>query len=316
MAPPTVLTVKDALARSAAWLAEKGIESARLDAGLLLGHVLAMGRLDLYLAWDRPLTQKEKDDYRALLKRRADHEPVAYIVGAREFFGLRLRVTPDVLIPRPETEILIERAIELVRLDAAARVSAASPGQGEKSNDAARSVRIADVGTGSGAIAIALAHEIPEACLVATDVSPAALDVARENARTHGVAERIDFRRAALLEGVDGDLDMVVSNPPYVAERDRGSLPPDVVCFEPHGALFAGEDGLSVIADLIPQAAEKLRAGGSLALEIGEGQAAAVAELLAATRQFEAPEIRRDYQGIERVVVARRANAARRSDAG
>lgn len=165
---------------------------------------------------------------------------------------------------------------------------------------------MADIGTGSGAIAVALAHELPEARLIATDLSEQALAVARENAQAHAVADRIDFRRTSLLAGVEGPFDVIASNPPYVAERDRGQLAPDVVRYEPHQALFAGGDGLDVIRALIPQAAERLCPGGWIVLEIGYDQSPAVVDLLAADGRFDPADIRPDYQGIPRIVSARR----------
>ena len=288
MPTSTSLIIKEALLRSATWLKEKGCEAARLDAELLLAHVLGLNRLGLYLNWDRPLAADEMDRYRDLLKRRAQHEPVAYIIGQKEFFGLAFRVSPAVLIPRPETELLVERAIALAR-----EADRADP-------------RAADVGVGSGAIAVTLAREWPQGRVIATDPSAAALEVARANAETHGVADRIEFRDSAFLDGVAGEVDLVVSNPPYVARRDRAALPPDVGLFEPACALFGGEDGLDVIRGLIPRAAEKTRLGGWLVMEMGAGQADAVRQLIAADGRYEPAETIRDHQGIERVVSARR----------
>jgi release factor glutamine methyltransferase len=296
MAITTLLTIKDALARSATWLTGRGIASgARLDSELLLAETLGLTRLDLYLYWDRPLDEREKERYRELLQRRASFEPVAYILGRREFFSLSFRVTPAVLVPRPETEGLVELALELLK-ERASRLGADAPAP-----------CVADVGTGSGAIAVAVAAHCPEARLVATDVSPAALEVARENAATHGVAERVTFHETSLLDAVAGPLDLVLSNPPYIRDGDFASLPPDVTRHEPHGALFAGPDGLDVIRRLVPAAGERLAPGGWLALEVGHDQAAAVRQLLASDGRFEPAVARRDLQGIERVVHARRA---------
>lgn len=312
-----LLTIKDILARSAGWLKEKGVESARLDAEILLGHVLEMERLQLYLAWDRPVGEKEKEEYRALLRRRAGHEPVAYITGQKEFFGLRLRVTRDVLIPRPETELLVERVLEILRvgLSTETETETETPAEvGEGGDEPSIKGKmpmpqteimaaplIADVGSGSGAIAVALAHELPGARLIATDVSGRALEIARENAITHEVADRIDFRNCSLLEEVEGPLDFVVSNPPYVAEKDRAILPDDVALFEPSQALFGGVDGLDVIRQLIPEAAARLSEGGWLVMEIGIGQGEEVARLMG-NGGFEEVEVRKDYAGIDRVV--------------
>jgi release factor glutamine methyltransferase len=333
-----LLTIRDVLGRSAQWLAEKGIEASRLDAEVLLAHTLGMSRLNLYLAWDRPLDEKEKEDYRELLKRRAAREPVAYITGKKEFYSLEFRVTRDVLIPRPETELLVGLALrqvrgtkehELGRVDGVDTVDGVDgegkademksedhetsgengrdePTAEDKSKDAIaeRIIRIADVGTGSGAIAVTLAKELPGARITATDTSEAALAVARDNAEAHGVSERADFRHVSFLEGVEGSFDLIVSNPPYVAERDRASLPTDVAQYEPAQALFAGEDGLDVIRALIARAAERLLPGGALLMEIGAGQAAAVRDLLAADGRYEPAAFHQDFRGIERVASA------------
>jgi release factor glutamine methyltransferase len=199
-------------------------------------------------------------------------------------------VGPGVLVPRPETELLVENALRLLR---------------EAGLDDAP-LRVAEVGVGSGAIAVTLALEAPNLLLTATDISERALDIARANALRHGVGERIGFHRASFLDGLDGPFDAVVSNPPYVAERDRALLPPDVRDHEPGEALFAGEDGLDAIRALIPTAAEKLRPGGFLLMEIGDGQAEAVCGLVDGTRVFDAPERLRDYRGVERMILARR----------
>ncbi|MBN1868803.1 peptide chain release factor N(5)-glutamine methyltransferase [Candidatus Sumerlaeota bacterium] len=293
MTADETLTIKDAIDRSARWLEEKGIDPARLDAELLLGHLLGLERLDLYLQWDRRLDENVKTRYRDLLKRRAAHEPVAYIVGTKEFYSLPLKVTRDVLIPRPETELLVERALELI-----ADLS--------DTLEEGASIRVADVGTGSGAVALALASQIPDLRIVATDVSRPALDIARENAAVLGFDSEIEFVEGAFLEAVQEPVHFVVSNPPYVAERDRESLPPDVAMYEPHGALFAGEDGLDAIRALAPQAAEALLAGGWLAMEIGHDQASEVRAILSGEGRFEEPVFTQDFRGIDRVVAARR----------
>ena len=219
---------------------------------------------------------------RRWLARRARHEPVQYIVGEQEFFGLKFRVTPDVLIPRPETEHLVEAALARTDRDA--------------------SLRIADVGTGSGAIAVALAHALPRARVTALDISPAALAVAQENAESHGVAIAFGFLKSDLLEAVAGErFDMIVSNPPYVAEGEE--LEPQVRDYEPGSALFAGPEGLDVYRRLIPQAQAALRPGGWLLLEIGHGQRDALAQLLAGWGNV---SFIADLQGIPRVACAQR----------
>jgi len=222
----------------------------------------------------------------ALVARRAAREPYAYIVGHEEFWGLTLEVTPAVLIPRPETELLVELAIDRCPANA--------------------SLRIADVCTGSGCVAVAIARERPAVSLQATDISDAALDVARRNAARHGVSARIGFSRRDLLDGVDGPFDLIVCNPPYVAERDRAALQPEVVDHEPGIALFAGDDGLDAVRRLLPQSAARLKPGGTLLFEFGFGQDEAVSRLISSTPGLRMIGLRRDLAGIPRVAVATR----------
>jgi release factor glutamine methyltransferase len=232
-------------------------------------------------------------EFRALIERRQNGEPIQYITGETEFYGLPFRVTPDVLIPRPETEHLVERAVELA--------------------SGLTGVRILDVGTGSGAIAVALAHELPQAQITALDISAAALGIARGNAERNGVAGRIDFKLSDLLGAVEGErFAMIVSNLPYVPEGDRGSLAVEVREHEPVLALFAGEDGLDVYRRLIPAAFAALEDGGFLLMEIGYGQSQAVSELLG-DAGFEGIEFVPDLQGILRVACGRRVSAGRGS---
>jgi release factor glutamine methyltransferase len=224
--------------------------------------------------------------YMKLLERRYNGEPIQYIVGGTEFYGLPFRVTPDVLIPRPETEHLVEQVIAL-----AARYQAP---------------RIVDVGTGSGAIAIALAHHLPNAAITATDISSAALTTARQNAELNGVSDRIRFLEGDLLGPVtDEQFDIIVSNPPYVPLADRGPLAVEVRDHEPALALFAGDDGLDIYRRLIPAAFAALVPGGLVVLEIGCGQSAAIASLLAESG-FDQIEFAPDLQNIPRVASARR----------
>ena len=261
--------------------------NARRDAETLLLHTLGIPRTTLLAYPSRILSPGERAAYEAAITRRYDSEPIQYITGEQEFYGLALKVTPDVLIPRPETELLVEAVLS-------------RPGWG-----AGRAVGIADVGTGSGAIAIALAVHLPLARLTAVDVSPEALAVARGNAERHHVAERIQFLRSDLLAGVNPAtvFDAVVANPPYVPESDRALLHPEVRDHEPALALFAGESGLAVYRRLIPQAERMLKPGGLLALEIGHGQAEAVAALLG---DWSSVKILPDLQQIPRVVLATR----------
>ncbi len=252
----------------------------RRDAEVLLAHVLGCDQAALLTHPERLLSTAESDQLESFLERRLASEPMQYITGSQEFFGLLFEVTPAVLIPRPETEHLVEAALEHIAPEANAR--------------------IADVGTGSGAIAVALAHDRPQAHVTAVDLSPAALELGRRNAQRHGVLERVTFLQSNLLAAVDGaDFDMVVSNPPYVAEGEV--LEPQVFDYEPHCALYSGPTGLEVYERLIPQARNVLKPQGWLLLEIGFGQQPAVEALL---RGWSSVSVVHDLQGIPRVVQA------------
>jgi release factor glutamine methyltransferase len=256
-------------------------DRARQDAKTLLLHVLGENKAWLFAHSDEELSGDKAARYTALIERRLKGEPIQYITGEQEFYGLPFRVTPAVLIPRPETEHLVEKALELAA--------------------GFEWPRIVDVGVGSGAIAVALACRLHEARITAVDISSAALEVARENAERNGASERIDFRKSDLLTAVASErFEMVVSNPPYVASSDRDSLSVEVRDHEPALALFAGEDGLDVYRRLIPAAFAVLEAGGFLVMEIGYGQSSAVAALLAQAG-FERIEFVLDLQGIARV---------------
>jgi release factor glutamine methyltransferase len=266
-------------------------ERARRDAESLLLLALRCDAPGANRAWlvahgDEAVAPNVEAELDALLKRRIAGEPMQYIVGEAEFFGLPFLVNPDVLIPRPETEHLVEKVIALAQ-------GFARP-------------RIVDVGTGSGAIAVALACQLPGALITAAEISESALTIARENADRNGVADRIRFLQGDLLDPVAGEqFDIVVSNPPYVPERDRASLSVEVRDYEPAQALFAGEDGLAVYRRLIPAAFGALVQGGSVALEIGYGQSDAIRALFAGAG-FAQIEFASDLQGIPRVASARR----------
>jgi release factor glutamine methyltransferase len=277
------LTLHQALAQGANKLS--GITSQpRRDAELLLLHLIGRDRAFLLTHPDTPLTAEQAARYESWLERRATHEPIQYILGEQGFFGLTFAVTRDVLVPRPETEHLVETLLM--------RVSHDQP------------LRIADIGTGSGAIAVALAHSLPQAQVTALDISTAALAVAKGNAETHRVADRMRFLTSDLLSAVAGEcFDAIVSNPPYVAEGDRASLEPQVRDFEPASALFAGPSGLDVYERLIPQAQAALKPGGWLLMEIGQGQRDALMQLLSGWNDVSFVD---DLQGIPRVACARR----------
>jgi release factor glutamine methyltransferase len=259
-------------------------EEAALDARLLAQHVLGWDTTRFFTSETDPAPRDFAGRYEPVVARRAQREPLAYITGTREFWDLTFEVSPAVLIPRPETELLVEAALE--------RWSAASP------------VRVADVCTGSGCVGVALAHERPESLVVATDISAAALDVARRNAERHGVAARMSYLRTDLLAGAGAGFDLIVSNPPYVPEGDRPFLQREVRDYEPALALFAGGDGLLTIARLAAQAVGHLKIGGVLLFEFGAGQEAAIEQVISATRGLHLEQMKRDLQGILRMAAA------------
>lgn len=308
------MTLRESLEAGAARLgAGPHPDRSRRDAEALLLHLLGKNRAWLLTHLDDPFGGCTAIQFAALLNRRLAGEPIQYITGETEFYGLPFHVTRDVLIPRPETEHLVEAVLAL-----AARMQAqivGAPGLASEtweSNEPAGAPGLAetwegsivDVGTGSGAIAIALARHLPHAHITAIDVSAPALSLAEENAKRNGVAIR--FLQGDLLSPVSSEtFDIVVSNPPYVAVSDRGTLAVEVRDYEPTQALYAGDDGLDVYRRLIPAAFAALAPGGSLALEIGYGQAAAVQTLLASAG-FQQIEFTPDLQGIPRVAAAHR----------
>lgn len=263
-------------------------DTARQDAELLLLHVLAAPRTVLLSDPTRLLSGEQRHAYEACIARRLQHEPVQYILGSQEFYGLPFRVTPAVLIPRPETEHLVEAVLEQIPHDCP--------------------VKIADIGTGSGAIAIALAHHLPLASVYALDLSPAALEIAKANAAALGVGSQVQCVLSDLLDAFPSHQrhqfwDAVVSNPPYVPYVEAIQLHPQVSQYEPASALYAGEDGLSIYKRLVPQAHDALRPGGLLAMEIGHGQRDAIAGLLLGWQEV---SFVNDLQGIPRVALALR----------
>ncbi len=279
-APETILAYLELAAK---FLAGRGVASPRLDAELLLALVLATDRVGVYLRFDRPLGSVEVDAYRALIKRRGEGEPVAHLTGRREFWSRSFAVTPDVLVPRPETELVVERALALV-----------------VSRD--RALRVLDLGTGSGAIAVTLATELPQAQVTAVDRSEAAVAVATGNAASAGVDGRVRVLLGDWTAALDpgARFDLVVSNPPYIPSDEIAALAPEVRR-EPRLALDGGADGLDAYRRIVPEAARVLAPGGALVLEVGAGQAESVAGLLTAAG-FEAVARHGDLAGIERVV--------------
>jgi release factor glutamine methyltransferase len=273
---------------SADYLARKGVERARLDAEYLLAHVLGVGRLEMYMQHERPLEPAELDAFRPLLQRRAAREPLQYILGCQAFRDLDLEVGPGVLIPRPETEQLVEVVLGWARARAREGLTAL------------------DIGTGSGAIALALLTEGPFERVVATDPSPAALALAARNGADHAVGDRLELRSGRYYDPVAAGerFDVVVSNPPYVAEGQRTTLAPEIAEWEPAEALFAGPDGLDVLRRIVEGAPGVLRPGGLLALEVGDGQADTVAALVRDCSGCREVAVHRDLAGKERVVAA------------
>lgn len=277
-------TVHDRLAAARHAFERAGIapDEAAIDAEVLARHALGWDRAALIARGHEPPPARFDEAFAPLVERRVGREPVAQIVGHREFWGLEFEVTRDVLVPRPETELVVETALDLAR------------GGGIR--------RIVDVGTGSGCIAVALAVSLPDASLVATDTSPAALAVARRNAQRHGVDRRIVFVESDLFAGLQEPADLIASNPPYVPTGDLASLPPEVARYEPHQALLAGADGLSAIARLFDEAAAHLAPEGRLVVEFGFGQASKITALADAAG-WRLHAMRPDLQQIPRVIV-------------
>jgi release factor glutamine methyltransferase len=281
-------SVAERLARARAQLEAAGLPpgDAALDAEVIARHLLRWDRGTLVVHTREPEPPDFAERFAALIARRAAREPVAQIVGHREFWGLEFEVTPDVLVPRPETEIIVEEAIDFART-----VNCDS---------------VADVGTGSGCLAVAIAREVPAAIVFAIDISPAALAVARRNAARHGVGERTRFLEGHVLDPLLQPVQLIVSNPPYVPESAALTLPPDVLDHEPHAALFGGADGFDVIRALLAGAAARLAPGGRLVVEFGFGQRDQMMDL-AETSGWTILRIRDDLQGIPRTIVLTRS---------
>lgn len=310
-APEEPWTVMRLIRWSADWLGERGVDDPRLDVELLLADALGLARLDLYLQHDRPLVPSELAAFKERLLRRGRREPLQYITGRAQFRELELRVDRRALIPRPETEVLVEEVLRWARVRA--RESGASVRSGAEAGHGGAPAGEApfaalEIGTGTGAVALSLAVEGPFGRIVATDVSGEALALARENRAAVAPEAPVDFRRGSLYTSLaPGErFDAIVSNPPYVAVRERPSLAPEVRDWEPEEAVFAGPGGFEVLRPLIDGAPRHLRPGGLLALEVGEGQAGAAMESLVATGRFADPRAVEDLAGRPRVVLARR----------
>lgn len=280
-----MLTVLEIIKRTSEFLAGKQIESPRLNAELLIGHALGLKRMQLYLQFERPLAETELERIRPLVRRRAQREPVQYIIGETDFYGLRLKVDRRALIPRPETELLVENIVAAL---------------GERPP-----ARVLDLGTGTGAIALALARGFGAATILAIDSSPEALALAAENAAATGLTERVALRESRWFSAVAPEerFALVASNPPYLSAAETAETPPEVREYEPTTALTAADDGLADLREIVVQSPAHLEPGGLLALETGIAQHATLLEL-ARTAGFARVESKRDLTGRDRFVFA------------
>ncbi|MCK9223052.1 MAG: peptide chain release factor N(5)-glutamine methyltransferase [Limnochordia bacterium] len=283
--------VMELLTLSTEYLAKAGVDNPRLDAEVLLAHCLGLERIWLYVYYNRPVTEAELNCYRRLISRRAKHWPVAYLIGHREFMSLSLEVNQHVLIPRPETEILVQSVLEWV-----------------STNLGDTPVRVIDLGTGSGAIAVSIAHALPKALVLGLDISEQALDLARRNARRHDVLERCLFVQSDLFSdtGGFGPAHLIVSNPPYIPISMWETLSRDVREYEPEMALKAGADGLDFYRRILQEAPPHLEDGGLLFLEIGQGQREHICNIAKALGFWSFDGLQKDYAGIERVLAFRK----------
>ncbi|MEE9911803.1 MAG: peptide chain release factor N(5)-glutamine methyltransferase [Deltaproteobacteria bacterium] len=283
------MTVRSTLIETTRKLAAAGISTARLDAEVLLAFCLGCDRVEFIKNPERTLSAEQLAVFKSMVARRSRFEPVAYITGQKAFWSFTLEVSPDVLIPRPDTEVIVEEALAVCRAEGFHRP------------------RILDIGTGSGAIALALAKEIPDAVIIATDISPAALAVAEKNARRLGLEHSIVFYESDLFAKVPGAFDIIVSNPPYIGDEEYETLAAGVKDFEPKLALRAGQTGVEFYEKLIYQAHSRLKENGWLLLEIGAKQGQSVQAIMAANTGFyDRIDVRTDYAGLSRVIKGRR----------
>ena len=287
------MTLAEAINNAANLLSTAGITNARLDAEVLLSHIIVKDRVWLITHRDDVLDEKLQRDFADMIQRRTRREPLQHIIGNQEFWGLVFKVSPDVLIPRPETEFIVEAALAIVQ-------------------DRNTLVRIIDLCTGSGCIAVSLAKELTAARVIATDVSEKALAVARENTRRHGVSEHIRFLLGDLFEPLEeldirGQMDIIVSNPPYVQAGVLSTLQPEVRDYEPEIALISGPEGTEMAKRIIQRAPEYLKKNGALIMEMGLGQAKALTRMVEATGAYGYSELLKDLAGIERVLIVRKA---------
>jgi release factor glutamine methyltransferase len=282
------LRVVDLITAASDHLKSRGFENARLEVERMLGSVLHLGRLELYLVFDRPLSKEERDSFRSLYRRRLAHEPLQYVTGSTEFRTVRVKTDRRALVPRPETEILVGSAVEFLR--------------------GREKPLVLDLGTGTGAIALSVAGEIPEALVIAVDRSDDALSLAEENVHALELEQSVTLVKGNMLEGIDcmGPFDAILSNPPYIPSGDIETLQPEICRYEPHMALDGGEDGMLYLKNISEDAHRHLKSGGLLLLECGEDQADIVRQILERTNTYETVEIIRDMAGRNRVVKAKR----------
>ncbi len=280
------MTILQLLHRATEFLLENGIDDARLDAEVLLAHVLKMRRLYLYVHLELNLVDEDINAYKELLHRRVAHVPVAQLIGNKEFMGLEFNITPDVLIPRPETEIMVQMAIEIL-------------------GPIKQPITVADIGTGSGAIAVSMLHYLDNVTVDAVDISAAAIDVAKSNAEKLGVANRLNCFEGDLLQPLSGrKYDAIISNPPYIPTPVIAELAPEVAEHEPRLALDGGDDGLKYYHRIIDDAVALLKPDGFLALEVGTDQSAPVKRMLESSGQYDPINVIWDLIGIERIILA------------
>ena len=282
----TSMQVRDLLNEAIHQLNSAGVDTPRLDAEVIFSYMLDQDRSWLYAHSHDIMSTELRERYAQLIQRRVEREPVAYITGQREFFGLTFEVTPAVLIPRPETELLVEEALRLVR-----------------SQTGSRQGLITDVGTGSGCIAVTLAVHLPQTQFLAVDLSAEALAVARRNAQRHGVLERIQFVQGDLLAGINGPFQLIISNPPYIAEDELPTLAPEIINYEPHLALTDHRTGLTVIERLLRAAFDRVHPKAGLLIELGTGQGQPVLDLAQSLWPTARLKILKDLAGHDRLLV-------------
>ncbi|MEA3485767.1 MAG: peptide chain release factor N(5)-glutamine methyltransferase [Candidatus Aerophobetes bacterium] len=290
-------TIKKILDWTDEYFKKKEVESSRLNAEILLAYLLKKNRLDLYLEFDRPLSSSELTSFRNLILKRSHHTPLSYITGEKNFMDFKFKISPDVYIPRPETEILVEEAIKIIKNL-----------ESENEEGDLEGITVVDLGTGCGNIAVSLAKELKKGKVYAVDVSSSALNIAIQNAKLYEVEEKVEFLQGDLFTpleeiSLEGKVDLIVSNPPYIPAKEIENLPLEVKK-EPRVALEGGEDGLSFYKRIIQESPRFLKKGGISALEIGYNQAKGVRELLDARKTFHSLQIIRNYGGKERIILA------------